>query len=477
MSYVSNVVRNQATTEYGKFVEIQNDSRFPPVSVVRYEYADSTEAFNWPLSTTPLSSVDIYPKYAVLTYDISEAQTNGSPFGDNSSTDAFGRLRVSQPKTLLDSKVFYDKTSFYFDEVLSGTATSTFSAYDSCIVMKTAAKNDFVISQTRQRFNYQPGKSLQYIFTGNFKPETNIIKRVGAFQSLSAEPFHPSDGIWLEVNQYGPIFRIEKTQGTPHTNYAPQSAWNIDKLDGTGASGFTLDFNKNQIFAIDYEWLSLGRVRFGFYINGKLYYAHQDNHLNELEAPYMTYANQPVRYEIRQTGTGSGTMKQICSTVITEGGEEGVGRLVSKGLSAAIGVGDDNYYLLVASRLSPGKENIAASIKEIDILNTNNTNSIYKIIYNPTFSSNLIWYNVNSSGLQVSYGDGTIYASNLGYELATNYCSGNSKGTSSQTEIPGLLATLGCSISGTPDVIAIVGRSFTATNANMVASIISVVRG
>jgi len=68
MSFISNVVRNPTTIEYGKFVEIANDSRFPAVSVVRYQYADSTEAFNWPLSTAPLSTVDIYPKYGVITY-------------------------------------------------------------------------------------------------------------------------------------------------------------------------------------------------------------------------------------------------------------------------------------------------------------------------------------------------------------------------------------------------------------------------
>jgi len=402
------------------------------------------------------------------------------PFGDNSATDAFGRLRVSQPKTLLDSKVFYDKTSFYFDEVLSGTATSTFSAYDSCVVMKTAAKNDFVISQTRQRFNYQPGKSLQYIFTGNFKPETNIIKRVGAFQSLSAEPFNPIDGIWMEVTSSGPTFRIEKLQGTPHSQTAPQSMWNIDKFDGTGASGITIDFTKNQIFAIDYEWLSLGRVRFGFYINGKLLYAHADSHLNQLDAPYMTYANQPVRYEIRQTGTGSGTMKQICSTVITEGGEENVGRLISQGLSAAIAVSEDHYYLILATRLKPGRENIAVNFKSLDILNLDSSRPLeYKILYNPTYSTQLTWRDIGDSNVQFAFGNGTIYASDLGYTLATDYAAAGAKGSQSATEIAGELASLGCSISGVLDTLGIFGRAVSSTsNSNQViASFSALIKG
>ena len=59
MAENSNVVRNQAVVEYGKFVELQNDSRFPPISVTRWDYRDSG---------TALSSVDVYPKYAVLSY-------------------------------------------------------------------------------------------------------------------------------------------------------------------------------------------------------------------------------------------------------------------------------------------------------------------------------------------------------------------------------------------------------------------------
>jgi len=60
MAYQSNVVANAQIVEYGKFLEIQGDSRFPAISVVRNEYADS--------STASVSSLSIYPKYAVITY-------------------------------------------------------------------------------------------------------------------------------------------------------------------------------------------------------------------------------------------------------------------------------------------------------------------------------------------------------------------------------------------------------------------------
>ena len=260
MAINSDVRTNQNILEYGKFVEIVNDASFPPLSTTRSVYRDDGVL---------ISDTQVYPKYALLTYDIGSNGTNASPFGDNSSLDAFGRLRVSQPSTLLDSKLIYGKQNVTFDEVLSGNATSVHVPYDSCVLMSTTAANSFAIRQTRSRFNYQPGKSIQFMFTGLFSPETNIIKRVGAFQSLSSVPYEPSDGIWLEVTSNGPALVCRKTQGTLHTEYTPQSAWNIDKMDGTGPSGITLNFNNTQLFSIDYEWLGVGRIRYGFFVNGR----------------------------------------------------------------------------------------------------------------------------------------------------------------------------------------------------------------
>ena len=83
MSYNSNIADNIASTEGGKFVRIENDTRFPPISVVR-TYA-----------TTPSTSgVDIYSKYGVLTYQVNANETS---FADGMQVDQSGRLRVSMP--------------------------------------------------------------------------------------------------------------------------------------------------------------------------------------------------------------------------------------------------------------------------------------------------------------------------------------------------------------------------------------------
>ena len=116
---------------------------------------------------------------------------------------------------------------------------------------------------------------------------------------------------------------------------AGDTGWNVDKMSPNypNASGITLDISKAQIFWMDIEWLGLGSVRCGFVIDGKFILAHTFHHANLITSTYITTASLPLRYEIKNTtGTsGSSTLKQICSTVISEGGYE------LRGIQQAIG--------------------------------------------------------------------------------------------------------------------------------------------
>ena len=406
--------------------------------------------------------------YADVVPELSALRVNVTNLNDSANLDAFGRLRVSQPYTLFDVKNIYSKNTFLFDEVLNGTATSTFSAYDSCIDMRTSAPGDYVIRQTRVHFNYQPGKGMIYMFTGVFAPEANVIKRVGAFQSLSAAPHNPSDGVFLEVTGSGPAFRIVKEQGTYHTNYSPQSAWNVDKFDGTGPSGKTIDFTKAILFVIDYQWLAIGRVRFGFEVDGTLYYAHHDGHAGELTAPYMTYSNQPVRYEIRQTGTGSGLVRQICSTVQSEGGQENVGKEynIDNGL---ITIQSGAYTPILGLKLNPNNPNLLNIIKQIDVVNVGNKPAHYALFINPQLSSPLTFSPISTiSTMMSAAGNGSVTVTEgvSGYRLVGNYCAvgqvGQSAPTSNQ-EIQANLARFGIGINGDTDVIVLAAKGLGGT--------------
>jgi hypothetical protein len=470
MAINSDVRKQINLTESSKFVEIVNDSTFPPISVVRFSEPNVA-------GMQPVSSVETYPKYAVLTYDVGKGGANGSAFGDNSSVDAFGRLRVSQPSTLLDSKLLYDKQPFTYDEVINGTGTSTFSANDSCVVMRTAASGDYVIRSTRIHFNYQPGKSLQALFTGMMHPETNITKRIGLFQGLTSTPYPVSDGLYFESRDNSMYCMVTKLSGTPYSVVAPQSAWNVDRLDGTGPSGVAIDFTKAQLFCIDYEWLGLGRVRFGVYSNGRPIYCHYVNHNGGLTAPYLTSPNQPIRYEIRQTGAGSGMMKQICNAVVTEGGgeEDGLnGMLVSASLSAGIAVSHTVFTPVLAIRFKPGIHDLVAIIKNFELLNLDNgataSPMIYELRLNPTISPGFTWTSLDTNWLEMAIGGTTYNITSPGYKLVGGYAPPSST-TSASTEIARSLARLGTSINGTPDVLVVCATTLAAADKNALAAI------
>lgn len=462
------VVANYQTAEYGKFVELTNNTEFPAVSVTRF---NSPNVANLP----PVSSVEVFPKYAVITYDSRLGTANSLPFGDNGAIDAFGKLRVSEPRTLLDSKFITGKAPYTFDELLSGTATSTFIHGDSLVELSTTSINDFAIRQTYTHFNYQPGKSIQAIFTGQFAPQTNIIKRIGLFQSTSAIPYLPADGIYLESSNGVISFHTIKTDGAPLHLSAARADWNVDRLDGTGPSGVTIDFTKAQIITFDYEWLGLGRVRCGFMLGGKTYYVHYFDNINSLEQAYISSPNHPVRYEIRQIGPGSGILKHMCSTVIIEGGEENVGTSLTAELSAGVIV-DTTIRPLLALRLNPMSVDLVAIIRNLNFFNTGNVPIHYKLIMNPTITGGTLntYRSVDGfTDVQCAPGSATLSLSG-GFEMVGGYVpNGNSTvavGANSQ-EISSELARLGSKVNGDPVVFVIAARTLTGTANSVFATV------
>ena len=78
----------------------------------------------------------------------------------------------------------------------------------------------------------------------------------------------------------------------------PQSQWNIDRLDGTGKSGYNIDLSKIQMFYIDFSWYGAGAIRFGVKDQkGEVIYCHRFTHANVMTEAYMRSGNLPARYE------------------------------------------------------------------------------------------------------------------------------------------------------------------------------------
>ena len=272
-------------------------------------------------------------------YEVSMLSDQLTPSG--TMIDAFGRLRVSNPYTIFDSQMIGTEGN-KFDTANTGNATTVYTANTSCVNMTvTTTNNDRSIRQTRRVMPYQPGKSLLIMSTFAMgTPKANVTQRVGYFDNNNGVYFQNKDGVNSLV--------IRSTSDGTAETLIPQSQWNHDKFDGTGYSSQTSDFDghangidvtKTNIFWIDIEWLGVGDVRCGFIVDGKPRLAHVFHHDNRNTDVYMTSACLPVRYEILNTGTTTGntTMKQICTSVSSEGGYQGKSLIqgISRGYTIA----------------------------------------------------------------------------------------------------------------------------------------------
>lgn len=558
-----NVVKNYQTAEYGKFVEL-TDAKYPAVSVTRFSYPDTTSAFPNNSAAQPLSSVDIYPKYGILSYianpedisfsvylsaenvsvelgqieqdvhrvitlcDVLTAQnasvdivsdgglnamrvltqdlessaddiTIGDKFGNfatvhaatsalnvrivNSNTigvsgsltvtnpvtsvnavvtntvgvsainlpvtvtntietvtttnpvqlDAFGRFRVSTPLTLFDSSHRY-KDNNLWASLTAVSGTYAFNQNQGLMDLTvTAASGSSVIRETTKVFAYQPGKSLLVLNTFVFAPSaTNLRQRVGYFGT--------DNGIYFQMDG-GVISFVERSlvTGSPSETIVPLSGWNIDKLDGTGPSGFTLDVTKAQIFWMDIEWLGVGTVRCGFVIDGKFVHCHSFHHANIIASTYITTASLPVRYEITNKAATNGprTMKQICSSVVSEGGyelnglQQAVGTVITtpKTLTSA-----GTYYPVVSIRLKASRLDAIIILTALSMMPVTTSNYSWRVIASGTTGGGGAWQDAGVDSAVEYKLDGTSITG--GRILAQGYLTANSTfGNSSITNI------------------------------------------
>lgn len=234
---------------------------------------------------------------------------------DGANLDAFSRLRTSQSHSLFDSQFTYDLQPLLFEQITAESGASiAHDATNRCATMTLAntPTGGKAYMQTFEHFRYTSGKGQLILATFNFKEaKDNTLKFVGYSDG--------TNGMEFQLSGTTKQFKITSaTAGGDQT--VVQSSWNIDKLDGTGTSGITLDITKAQIFVLDFQALYVGRVRMGFDIDGQIVYCHEFNHANNVASTYIQTANLPIRCGVTCTGTVSTTVDFICSTVVQENG-------------------------------------------------------------------------------------------------------------------------------------------------------------
>lgn len=338
------------------------------------------------------------------------------------AADAFGRLRVSNPLTLFDSSHRYADNGLWSTSTASSGA-ATFSANEGLVNLSvTTSSGSKVYRETTKCFTYQPGKSLLVLNTFVMgAAKTGLRQRAGYFGV--------ANGIYLELDGSTLSF-VERSSvtGSVVETRVSQSNWNGDKLDGSGESGLTLDISKAQILWTDIEWLGLGTVRVGFVINGVFVICHSFHHANLITSTYITTASLPLRYEIENTAAtaSSSTLKQICSSVISEGGYElrGLQQAVSIPVNSPRTLGTaGTFYPVISLRLKSARLDAVVILTAISLLATSTGNFNWQVRANGVTTGGA-WSNIsaessveyNTTG--ASFTDGRTLAS--GFFSSTN---------------------------------------------------------
>lgn len=315
------------------------------------------------------------------------AYTLGTTKFSPSDVDAFGRLRISELINQFEAKFTYgieEKT--YNTTVVSG-GTATFLANEAAWNLTTnTTSGSRVIRESYRYFQYHPGKSQLILATGVFgTPTSSCVKRIGYYDD--------NDGLYFVqdgLNGFG-VCKRTSTSGSPIDSIVYQSSWSIDKMDGSGPSGITLDVTKTHIFVIDFQWLGVGAVRFGVVIDGVLIYVHQMNHANVISQVYMKSAWLPMRYEILNTSTNTGgTLKQICSHVASESGLEEIGNIRTVTNSTAVTITTGSWTPIIGIQVSPTLNGyqFRGMIRPLNIeaIVTGNSPVMFKLVENPVLT-------------------------------------------------------------------------------------------
>jgi len=315
-----------------------------------------------------------------------------------------------------------------WDEIIVGASSSSVHDPYFGMVKMTVGPNvgDKVYRQTKRVQRYIPGRQGEVSMTMIFgTPTTGIRRRFGLFDDLNGFFFEDSgDGT------YRCTLRRNSALGVVDEESFARDDWNVDKLDGTGPSGFTADPNNIQHMSIEYEWYGAGMVEWNFIIDNNKYPIHRIYHANRVPNTWAAKAALPVRIEIENIGgtAGTHTFYQGSHSFATEGTTTLLGRQksISTPITGKSTDGSNTFIPMVAIRLKSTALDSVVIPDEFSAATLDNTNIFVRAIELPTVTG----------GTWVSFSDDSAVEYNItatGYSggnvLSTTFVNGTNQGT------------------------------------------------
>jgi hypothetical protein len=247
---------------------------------------------------------NLQPGTQITISGANEAAYNGTFTVSNvTGFNTFTYTAGSTPSSATASGIFYLSVTGWYGAVnrlgIFDNQNGIFFEFDGQILNAVRRTSTFQISgevtvTSGSNTIIQTNDSLPTIFSKQLTPGDYVVIRGTSYRitdiasdvSMSISPSYRGASSQFAI--------VSKTQDIKY----PQSTWNLDKMDGTGPSGYNLDLSKMQMFYIDYSWYGAGSIRWGFRAaNGNVTYCHRVLNNNVNTEAYMRTGNLPARYE------------------------------------------------------------------------------------------------------------------------------------------------------------------------------------
>jgi len=199
--------------------------------------------------------------------------------------------------------VFDDQNGMFWqydgNRLSVGRRTSTFQI--AGVVSISANSNLITGTSTRLRDQLQAGDKIV------IKGMTHTVSSITSQTSMTVTPDYR--GVTNATN--AKLCKIDDI-------IIPQENFNIDKLDGTGPSGYNINTSTMQMIGIQYSWYGAGFIDYMLRgSDGNYVFCHRIRNSNINTEAYMRTGNLPVRYEVINESAKNKLKTSITATATT----------------------------------------------------------------------------------------------------------------------------------------------------------------
>lgn len=330
---------------------------------------------------------------------------------------AFGELLVVEPSGRVQIEFIYGIDTNYITTTVTGSGTVT-STVPFAVLSTTAATSSSAKFESKSNLHYRPGQGATAIFTSIFSAGVaNSLQYIGLGDDV--------DGFFFGYNgtQFGILHRNNSVD-----TWIPQTTWNLDKFDGTGSSGVTLDPTKGNVFKIQFQWLGFGNIN--FYIenedNGNIIACHQIKYANLNTIPSLSQPSLPLQAKVVNTSNNTNVVLKTSSLACFIEGRliNSDVRFSANATRATITTQINVLSILNKSTFLTSANKKVVIVDSVSLSNSGTPDATYRLYINTTLGGSPSYTDVNATNSVVSFDvAGTTVTG--GRNVLTFYVAGN----------------------------------------------------